>query len=223
MTQEAARVERERHLARRLEGFGDVVFGFAIAQLALQLDLPKTPAELYGHPIKYVLYFATFTLLALLWLAFHRVLTATYRPTRTDLALTFGYLAFVGLVPYAMYANVHFAGATDSAGIGLATYLTCAVGTAATLSVISFRNCVRARATADFDSLRRQWRGAVALGYVSAVMLVALAVDLTLGVTVAPIVTVLAAGARLAARRIPPPARWLAGTASGTPAPPAVS
>src|ERR1700694_5925614 len=110
MSEEVARIERERHLARRLEGFGDVVFGFAIAQLALQLDLPKAPSDLYGHPIKYVLYFGTFTLLALLWLAFHRMLTGTYRPTRIDLIITFAFLAFVGLVPYAMYAKVHFAG-----------------------------------------------------------------------------------------------------------------
>lgn len=223
MSEEVARTERERHLARRLEGFGDVVFGFSIAQLALQLDLPKTPAELYRHPIKYVLYFATFALIALLWLAFHRMLTGTYRPTRTDLVVTFGYLAFVGLVPYAMYANVHFAGKLDGAGIGLATYLTCAVGTAATLSTISFRNAARAREAADVSTLLRQWRGAVATGYVGGVMLVALVVDLALGVTAAAVVTLLAAGTRLVVRRVPVPTTWLPAPASGTPAPPVES
>jgi uncharacterized membrane protein len=199
------------------------VFGFAIAQLALQLDLPKVPSDLYGHPIKYVLYFGTFTLLALLWLAFHRMLTGTYRPTRIDLIITFGYLAFVGLVPYAMYANVHFAGKTDSAALGLATYLTCAFGTAATASAISFRNAARGRGTADLVELRGQWRFAVATGYVSGVMLVAAVVDLTLGVLAAAVVTMLAPGARLAARRLQLPAAWQPVPVSGTSVPPVVS
>ena len=223
MSDQSALTERERHLARRLEGFGDVVFGFAIAQLALQLDLPKAPSDLYGHPIKYVLYFATFTLLALLWLAFHRMLTGAYRPTRIDLIVTFGYLAFVGLVPYAMYANVHFAGKADSAAVGLATYLTCAFGTAAMSSVISFRNAARGRGAADVVELRRQWRLAVATAYVSGVMFVALVIDLTLGVMAAAFVTMLAAGARFVVRRLQVPAAWLPAAASGTPVPRVVS
>ncbi len=202
--------QRERHLAKRLEGFGDVVFGFAIAQLALQLDLPKTPRDLYAHPIKYVLYFVTFALLALLWLAFHRLLSGPYKPAIRDLFVTFAYLAFVGLVPYAMYANVHFAGKPDSAPFGLATYLICGFGTSSTASTIAFRNLMRGRKIAEASELRIQWRIALSFSCVAVVMIVALAGDLIFGGLVAPALLCLLVGTRLVVRRFPLPVAWLA-------------
>lgn len=213
---------RERHLAQRLEGFGDVVFGFAIAQLALQLDLPKTPGDLVGHPIKYVLYFGTFGLLAILWLAFHRMLTGAYRPGRLDLVITFAYLAFVGLVPFAMYANVHFAGTAATAVYGLATYQVCALGTAATCSAITFRNLVRGRASTDVADLRAAWRTGLATAWLSVVMLVALVANVAFGATVGGPLMVLLAGASIA-RRIELPKSWRPPAPGGTIVPEAVS
>ncbi len=200
-------------MARRLEGFGDVVFGFSIAQLALQLDLPRTPGDLYGHPIRYVLYFATFALLALLWLAYHRMLAGAYRPTRVDLTVTFIYLAFVGLIPYAMYANAHFATvSTEAARDGFATYLICAIGTSTAAAVVLYRNLLRGWEPATPQVRLRQWRGIVAFACVAAVMTLALIVDVTVGVIAGGPVTALAGLVGPIVRWIPLPRLRPAGT-----------
>ena len=184
----------ERHLARRLEGFGDVVFGFSISQLALQLDLPRTPEDLYAHPLRYVLYFGTFSLLALLWLAFHRMLAGAYRPTPVDLAVTFAYLAFVGLIPYAMYANAHFATiSAHAAQYGFAAYMICAIGTATTAATIMYRNLRRGWNNSTPDARLRLWRTTTLLGGIAMVMMFALVADLTAGIVVGSAFTALAA------------------------------
>jgi uncharacterized membrane protein len=101
---EATLTPNQRHLARRLESFGDVVFGFTISQLALQFSLPQVPSGLVAHGYSYAIYAITFAAIALLWLSYHQMLSATYAPLPLDLLVTFGFLGFTGLVPYAMYA-----------------------------------------------------------------------------------------------------------------------
>src|SRR5271154_2204855 len=92
---------RDRRLAGRLEGLGDVVVGFAMSQLVIQLPH-------LGHSIKasdafqFVAYFGTFALLVINWLNFHRMMSTGFAPSRLDLGVAFVYLAFTSLLPYAM-------------------------------------------------------------------------------------------------------------------------
>jgi uncharacterized membrane protein len=57
----------ERHLVGRIESFGDIVVGFSMSTLALQLQIPKTPGEIFAHPLNYFVFFIAFGLLAVFW------------------------------------------------------------------------------------------------------------------------------------------------------------
>jgi len=136
---------RGRLLVRRLESFGDIGVGFSISQLALQLGLPKTALDLTTNPMRYVLFFGTFAVIALAWMRFHRMLTMGFAPGRIDVACAFGYLAFTALLPYALYANVQLARAGNGARYGLAAYAICLIGSSATAFAISYRALLRGR------------------------------------------------------------------------------
>ena len=97
---------RERRIAGRLEGFGDIVFGFAVSQCALQLPTIQGHVD-FGRPVSLAAYFGTFAVLSSLWLTYHRVMSESFRPTGLDLFLAFAFLAFVSLMPFAMYSLSH--------------------------------------------------------------------------------------------------------------------
>ena len=121
---------RERRLSGRLEGFGDIVFGFAVAQCALQLPTTNGHVDL-AQPLALAFYFATFALVATLWLIFHRLMSGTYVPSGIDLFIAFAYLALVSLIPYGMYSLTHgaptLARARSAVGAYTAIYATMAL------------------------------------------------------------------------------------------------
>ena len=100
----------ERHLVGRLESFGDIVMGFSMSQLALQLEIPKRPSDVFAHPLNYFVFFAAFGLLAMFWLRFHRIMAIGFAPRRVDLVLLFGLLSFVALVPFALITYTRLLG-----------------------------------------------------------------------------------------------------------------
>jgi uncharacterized membrane protein len=186
------------------------VFGFSVSQLALQLNLPHTPDDLVGHPVRYVLYFGTFAAIAGFWLAFHRMLSSAFRPAKVDVLLVMIYLAFIGLVPYTLYANTHLAGSTGGT-IGLAAYLIDGTVLATVSSVLRWRNLVRGFALLDDAERLREWRSTVVVSATSVVLAVCIALDLAFGVQVGgPACTLVAVAAALSRRltRLPPRA-WL--------------
>ncbi len=202
--------EKDAHLARRLEGFGDVVFGFSVSQLALQLSLPQTPQDLVGNPIRYFLYFATFAALAGFWLRFHRMLSGAFRPAPFELVAVFFYLAFVGLVPYALYANAHFAmnGSLQGGRAGLAAYLLCITMLSLSSAGVQLRNFVRGYTMFDERERRKAWESSTVSVAVTVTTAFALIVDLTAGVSAGGFAAfAIAAGAaitrQVARRRIP--------------------
>jgi uncharacterized membrane protein len=196
--------DKDAHLARRLEGFGDVVFGFSVSQLALQLNLPRTPQDLVGDPIRYFLYFATFAALALFWLRFHRMLAGAFRPEPPDLAAVFFYLAFIGLVPYALYANSHFALSHSYEGgrLGLAAYLLCIAMLSLGSTAIQSRNFWRGYAFFTELERRKGWQTAVVSGTLTLVTSLVLTIDLTAGIVAGSISTALIGISPVIARRL---------------------
>jgi len=203
---------KDAHLARRLEGFGDVVFGFSVSQLALQLSLPQTPQDLVGNPIRYFLYFATFAALAGFWLRFHRILSGAFRPTPVDLVAVFFYLAFIGLVPYALYANSRFSmtGSAEGGRIGLAAYLLCIAMLSLSSSFVQLRNFRRGYYFFDAAERKKSWQTTVVSGVLTLACGFALTIDLTAGVVwggLASILIGLSAAVARRAARVPSPAR----------------
>ncbi len=204
--------EKDAHLARRLEGFGDVVFGFSVSQLALQLSLPQTPQALVDNPIRYFLYFATFAALAGFWLRFHRMLSGAFRPAPFDLVAVFFYLAFIGLVPFALYANAHFAmnGSLQGGRIGLAAYLLCILMLSLSSAAVQLRNFLRGYYFFDEAERRKAWESSVVSVAVTVTSAFALTVDLTTSVTGGGLAafSIAVGGAiarRVARRRVPSP------------------
>ncbi len=176
---EATLAPNQRHLARRLESFGDVVFGFTISQLALQFALPNVPSDLLAHRFSYAIYAITFTAIALLWLGYHQILSATYAPMPVDIALTFTFLAFTGLVPYAMYAYLHFITSEEGVRYGLGAYLICALGTTATATMLRARNYYRGARYLEPDERFRAFRRVILTTTLIPIFVIDLVLDVT--------------------------------------------
>jgi uncharacterized membrane protein len=177
MSFEATLTESQRHLKRRLEGFGDVVFGFAMSQLVYQLVVPNTPADLM-HPARFLLYFGTFAALTALWFNYHRMLSGAFVPEGVDFILTFVFLAFVTIVPYAMHVYALFISHVSWIRPGIGVYLACAVGTAAPSCVIAWRNLYRGWAHATLAERRHAWLRVLRITPVASVLAFALFVDI---------------------------------------------
>ncbi len=95
---------------RRLEAFSDIVFGFMLSQSALQLVLPARAADLFAHPIRWVIFFGTFAVIAAFWLAHYRTFRLAFEPEPFDVFLNFVFLAAVAILPFAMQATIRFDG-----------------------------------------------------------------------------------------------------------------
>lgn len=173
---------RGRILVRRLETFGDIVVGFSMSQLALQLGLPKTPQDLTNDPVRYYLFFLTFAVIAVSWTRYHRMMTSAFAPHRFDLVLAFAYLAFIALLPYALYANVRLAFHPGGAQYGFAAYALCLIGTSIAAMLISWRALRRASGILVEQELARlRQRTAIEAG-LAGIFSIALALDLAFGI-----------------------------------------
>jgi uncharacterized membrane protein len=174
---------RQRRLGARLEGFGDIVFGFAVSQCALQL--PNTDGHVdLAHPLALLLYFATFALVASLWLIFHRLLSGAYVASGIDLLIAFAYLALVSLIPYAMYGIAHGTPAPSAPAETIARARS-AVGAYTSLyalmtllaAILSVRNLRRGYAYFDAEDRRLAWLTFLRQAILCAMMSGGLAID----------------------------------------------
>ncbi len=175
---------RERRLAGRLEGFGDIVFGFAISQCALQLPTANGHVTTLG-PLPMLLYFGTFALVATLWLGFHRLLSGTFAPTGLDLFGAFAYLALVSLFPYAMYGITHTFASEAAARAALVQYAglyAAIMAIAAGLTLRSMRRGWHYTTAADRDVL---WTATLRRAVLAIEMATALVLDLAFGPAIA--------------------------------------
>jgi uncharacterized membrane protein len=147
-----------------------------------------------SHPLALLLYVATFALIALLWLVFHRLMSGAFVPTGVDLVLAFAYLALVSLFPFALYDVSHTTQTLALARSAVAQYTTLYATMSAIAATMSMRNLRRGyhlEADADRD---RAWYGFIRNSALGVMMAIALGVDLTLGPTasifVFPFITV---------------------------------
>jgi uncharacterized membrane protein len=182
--------ERERRLAGRLEGFGDIVFGFAVSESALQLPTSNGHVDL-EHPLALVGYFGTFAILASLWLIYHRMMSGTYRPRRFDLFIPFSYLALVSLVPFGMYGLTHAHSTLADARAALLSYLVLYALTTALATILLYRNLRRGYFFLSAEDLDHAWRTTMRVAVLCAMMSIAIVFDVTLGPSSAGVFTLL--------------------------------
>jgi uncharacterized membrane protein len=177
----------ERRLAGRLEGFGDIVFGFAVSQCALELPTIRGHVDL-SHPLALAFYFGTFALLASLWLTFHRLMSGPFRPRRIDLTLAFAYLALVSLMPYALYAISQQQATEEDARAAVGAYAALFAVLMAIAATIGIRNLRRGWWAMDGDERRASWIAFLRRAVLSVTMTIALIIDVLFGPTLSSIV-----------------------------------
>lgn len=202
---------RERRLAGRLEGFGDIVFGFAVSQCALQLPLKGGQVDL-SRPLVLLLYFGTFAVLASLWLIYHRMLSGTYRPRGIDLVIPFAYLALVSLVPFALFSLSHNGTTLEGARAALLDYLLLYSGMTALATILTLRNLRRGYFYSNGEERDFAWTVFLRQAVLWVMMSSGLVLDIVAGPTQAGIFLLLIIPAiRIARWRFPhaPPAERL--------------
>ena len=135
----------ERHLVSRLESFGDIVVGFSMSLLALQLDIPKTPQDVFGHALRYAVFFGAFGLVSIFWYRFHRIMSTGFAPRTPDMIMLFAFLAFVALTPYALLTYTRLRGPDCYSPEGLTLYLTVFLRVIGLLDIIHVRTTTPTR------------------------------------------------------------------------------
>jgi len=103
------REESEEHVVRRLESFADIVIGFSLAMLTLNLAIPRHGAvELFtSNPWPLLGFAATFAFVAVFWWSSHRLFTYYFVPTAPNIVLTFVTLAGILFFTYSLQLLLH--------------------------------------------------------------------------------------------------------------------
>jgi len=173
---------RERRLAARLESFGDIVFGFAVSQCVIQLPLLHGRIDL-ERSANLAEYFGTFAILVSLWLTFHRVMSESFRPTGVDLLLAFVYLAFVTLMPFAMYSLSHETASLSAARRAIAEYTTLFATLLIIGAILTLRNLRRGWYVISQEDRNFAWTALVRRSALALVLILVLTIDLLVGPT----------------------------------------
>ena len=106
----AFREESEEHIVHRLEAFSDIVIGFSLAQMTLNLVLPNDVLDLFKHhSLSLAAFGLTFMIVAGLWWAHHRLFTYYFVPTPFNIALNFLSLGGVMFIVYTLQVWLHAA------------------------------------------------------------------------------------------------------------------
>lgn len=92
----------------RIESFSDIVFGFSLFNLAFNLKVPNTSAQLMAQGPDFLVFLATFAMLCSLWWVHHRLFRDFFRPDPAGLTLNFAFLAAVALFTYPLQLYVKF-------------------------------------------------------------------------------------------------------------------
>ena len=152
----------DRHLIGRLESFGDIVVGFSMSQLALQLEIPRTASEVFAHSFRYIVFFIAFGVVSGFWFRFHRIMSTGFVPRRIDVVLLFAFLAFVALTPYALVTYSRMHGNDALAPQGVILYLAVILGVIGFSWLLTLRGMRRAWGFLDDQQRRDTWRAIVA-------------------------------------------------------------
>jgi uncharacterized membrane protein len=202
---------RERRLASRLESFGDIVFGFAVSQCAIQLPLLHGRLD-FARTAYLAEYFGTFAILVSLWLTFHRVLSDGFRPKGIDLFLAFAYLALVTLMPFAMYSLSRETASIGAARAAIAEYTVLFATLLLIGAFVTIRNLRRAWYVMSIEDRTFAWLAVVRRSALASVLVLVLIIDVLVGPTQSSFVFPLMAVVQLIIRRVvrrPPPSTRL--------------
>jgi uncharacterized membrane protein len=130
------REESEERVVHRLEAFSDIVIGFSLAQMTLNLVLPNDPLELFTkHSVALIAFGLTFMIVASMWWAHHRLFTHYFVPTPINIVLNFLSLGGVMFLVYALQIWIH---AVQHRNVGYAVYEWSIAWVMAVLAVLTY-------------------------------------------------------------------------------------
>lgn len=117
----------DERLTRRLEAFSDIVIGFSLAEMSVNLAIPRHASEVYTHTVALVAFAWTFSVIAAFWWSHHRLFDAYFVPTRATVTLNFVALAVLVWLVYELQVFVRFADTAEHATAAIPYVLTYSV------------------------------------------------------------------------------------------------
>lgn len=92
---------RDERVIHRLEAFSDIVIGFSLALLAINLVAPQSVAEIPSHATELATFFVCFGLIAFLWWFHNRVFAHLFIASTVSIVANVAALAGVVMLVYA--------------------------------------------------------------------------------------------------------------------------
>ncbi len=90
----------QQHVIARLEGFTDVIFGFAIFTAAMNLKVPENAKDLVDQKFEFFVFFCNFVFITALWWQQHRIFAAYFKPTPLAIICHFAFLGCTAMLSY---------------------------------------------------------------------------------------------------------------------------
>jgi uncharacterized membrane protein len=98
----------EEHTLKRLEAFSDIVIGFCLAEMTLNLTVPSDALALFtSNSIALYGFGVTFLVVCGLWWSHHRLFARYFVPTPLNIALNFLVLGGIMFLVYSLQVAVH--------------------------------------------------------------------------------------------------------------------
>ena len=121
----AIRGDAERETVHRLEAFSDIVIGFCIAEMGINLLIPRTVAELPHVALGTAGFAVSFVLIAIVWWIHHRIFRSFFVLDQLNVVLNFAMLGALVLMVYFQQVSLHFVATDQDPGPAFQAWLLC--------------------------------------------------------------------------------------------------
>jgi uncharacterized membrane protein len=115
--------DKSYHTVHRLEAFSDIVMGFCLAQLGVNLVMPKSGSDAAGVWANVAFFVAAFLFIALLWWMHHRTFATYFVLNLPMIVMNFAMLCGLILTLYFFESVIHVASAGNDPRIFFALFV----------------------------------------------------------------------------------------------------
>ncbi|HEV2803794.1 MAG TPA: TMEM175 family protein [Chthoniobacterales bacterium] len=155
---------------RRLEAFGDLVFGFSLSLLAIRLELPAKVEDIF-EAARWGTFVITFGIVCVFWLAHYRVFRYQFVARGPDVVLNFVFLFGIAIMPFTVQTFLRFMPNQDA----ILLYFGDFALIFAALATLRCRALLQRRGDADAQIRLKEWRETVRQYGIVLVVIAALA------------------------------------------------
>ena len=121
----AQRGDAERETVHRLEAFSDIVIGFCIAEMGINLLIPRSVAELPHVALGTSGFIFSFVLISIVWWIHHRIFRSFFVLNQLNVTLNFAMLGALVLMVYFQQVSLHFMATDQEPGAAVQAWLLC--------------------------------------------------------------------------------------------------